>query len=717
MRPRSLLAAAVLLFVATTPALAGEGLTELARIQTGLNRVTAGSAPETELNDPLERVVAAFSVGWAAPDADPARAEPILQEVEAEIAQRSEALAPGYREHFSIDFGGYIAKLEAGAHASSDPLARLVLALHCIDAILIREHVKPWGLTYEKRDYVQFPSQGGLAIGAWLRVPCRTLPGREDAFRKAIAALGELAGPVLDCPGPGNASPDLSMSSRFARNPAAAANTVARRVIPVPVRPAPPVSPSSPPKGAWSHETAVVFMARDPRRAEVRLKQATTPAQKLDYALFLFAFHSPSHHRNLRIKRLLADIAGPEPGGPYGDSALTPSFDGSMQSMVRDLTIPAIYGAAPGDGTYAIPCAVLVRIPALLKALEPQYGGGRDGWLPKSGCAAGRGSAQGFPEAKVRAFEKAVVAPTGDWLKAEGSLTYTHIQMALMTFEIVRLDPKSLVTSRKYLAASTPPYLVWSYLTLDNRRVQARVQAAFRRAGRALATYYRSKGLLAEGAKQAADEGLRELAYGQNCGGTDALPSSFRTLLLNGASLDKIRSFTASGKWRDASAIAAFRTCSYYASMDPLVHVAVARPDVLPFLWAFASREQDAVAQADLDLTLDAEARNAFGKTPLMTAAQFNQASSVRLLLAHGADPNARTNATGTAWARRTPLMYAAANASLSTIKMLLNAGTDPQAADSKGFRALHYLLGYGPVPANPRLSPKDLVEATRLLY
>ena len=59
----------------------------------------------------------------------------------------------------------------------------------------------------------------------------------------------------------------------------------------------------------------------------------------------------------------------------------------------------------------------------------------------------------------------------------------------------------------------------------------------------------------------------------------------------------------------------------------------------------------------------------------------------------------------------------AAANASLSTIKLLLVSGADPYQTDSKGFRAIDYLLGYGPTPPNPVLSKSDRVKAQELLY
>ena len=65
----------------------------------------------------------------------------------------------------------------------------------------------------------------------------------------------------------------------------------------------------------------------------------------------------------------------------------------------------------------------------------------------------------------------------------------------------------------------------------------------------------------------------------------------------------------------------------------------------------------------------------------------------------------------------RTALMYAAANASLPVIKLLLAAGADPYQADTKGCRAIDYLLGFGPVPANPRPTPDKRMEAARLLF
>ena len=728
MRPLSVFCAALFLLLPAARCRAGgEGLGEIARIQTGLNRVAAGLPPGAESADPFEQLVKAFSAGWASPGAFPARAAPILTEIEAEAARRFDRVShAGYpRPETGSDLAGYLADLDkAAASSAGDPLARFIITLHRADAVLIAENVNLYGFDYHVRDSRAYlHSSSGQADGAWLRVPCRALPGREEAFRRAIAELGGLAGPVLDCPAPGGEISDPDALARFARDPAGEAGAAVRVPRRKPVRAvlAQPGPGSAGPGSAgkeWDRETAVALMASDPGRAEPVLRQAATPAGKLDYALFLFAFRSASAERDERIRMLLTEVDPPEAdANQVRTSTERPgAFDGSLGNLVGHLRWDSLKGKAQTESAfYAIPCAVLVRVPALLEATKPQFYSNMDNFLPRSGCQWGRGSVRGFPEAETQAFMDAAEKPTHDFLaNYDGTFRYGLYANLAEAHESLRVDPKGILAATPAKIAA-PPYLVWSYLSLDNRRIQAATQAAFERATTAVSAYYRSRGLTEAEAEQAADAGLRRLALGWNCGGAAVPPPSFRTLLLDGATLAHIKAFAASGRWRDPQVTLAFRLCAQTAGLDPLVHVAAARPEILRFLLDFAAREPDASVQGDLDLA--PEARNAFGKTPLMTAAQFDQPDSARLLLARNADPNARTDATGTDWARRTPLMYAAASGSLATIKLLLAAGADPQMADSKGLRALHYLLGLGPVAANARLSAGELGQAARLLY
>jgi ankyrin repeat protein len=130
------------------------------------------------------------------------------------------------------------------------------------------------------------------------------------------------------------------------------------------------------------------------------------------------------------------------------------------------------------------------------------------------------------------------------------------------------------------------------------------------------------------------------------------------------------------------------------------------------------------------------DASNAFGKTALMAAAQFGDLESVRLLLRAGASVNATTlppekvkgndprggtshggcEFYGIKHGERTALMYAASNAPLSVIETLLSAGADSSLKDSEGSTALDYLLGRGPVLANPLLQGAELEKAKGLL-
>ncbi len=71
----------------------------------------------------------------------------------------------------------------------------------------------------------------------------------------------------------------------------------------------------------------------------------------------------------------------------------------------------------------------------------------------------------------------------------------------------------------------------------------------------------------------------------------------------------------------------------------------------------------------------DVETRNADGKTLLAAAAWYSWPKIVRLLLKHGADPNARDLNGQTT-------LHHAAGASYDSVKLLLAAGADPKARD-----------------------------------
>jgi hypothetical protein len=143
---------------------------------------------------------------------------------------------------------------------------------------------------------------------------------------------------------------------------------------------------------------------------------------------------------------------------------------------------------------------------------------------------------------------------------------------------------------------------------------------------------------------------------------------------------------------------------------DPLISVAVHRPEVLRLLLdrgPLAPPYLDELRRGDQ--TVDANARTRIGKTPLMVAAEIDRLESVRILLDHGADPNAALDAPELRHDRRTALHYAAAGASAPVIEALLDAGADPAAADTRGFSAVDYLQGRGPTGSNPKLTAAEV--------
>ena len=89
----------------------------------------------------------------------------------------------------------------------------------------------------------------------------------------------------------------------------------------------------------------------------------------------------------------------------------------------------------------------------------------------------------------------------------------------------------------------------------------------------------------------------------------------------------------------------------------------------------------------------DANAAQASGLTPLMTAARTGTVAVVEALLAHGADVNATTTET-----HSTALMWAVAERHPAIVRVLIEHGVNPQASTTDGFTPLLYAAHNGDV-------------------
>jgi ankyrin repeat protein len=241
----------------------------------------------------------------------------------------------------------------------------------------------------------------------------------------------------------------------------------------------------------------------------------------------------------------------------------------------------------------------------------------------------------------------------------------------------------------------------WSTLSLWNHvEYTTRAKPLFLKARQDLAEYYQAlSGMTAADAMTAAHLALWEYMESTERGYNNAIISPLNSRILNDAPLSEVEAVLVNGgeTWNSPGDW----TKNDY--QDPPLQNAVTRPDVVKMMLGH---------HADPNLA------NRLGRTPLMTAALYDNLDSLNLLLAAGADVN-RQSAKGAPYphgyfdtpvyyGRRTALMYAAANASRAVIESLLEHGADRALKDDWGLTAQDYLMGRGPVPANPILSPTE---------
>ena len=706
----------------------------LARIQADLERVAAGRSqarlPEAMARDPLEHLVDAV-------DAFQRGRDNLLHDHLALV--RAEALRRLAHQDEVIraqpnrgDLDKVISPVAYGAGLlpprSAPPLLALVETMRLVDAVLVLEAAEaaPRPMRYDlaaRRNIWTDTASEAVLDGLWLRLPCPLVLGRHADFEAVARQLGPQGGPLLSCPVSDDRGRDFALMERLARDPRGFGGLAGP--------PPPPEAryDATQPPPPWTRIDAIRFMADNPDGTESPLRLATLDdaLARLDLALFLHAFRPPSPARDDEVRTLMAGIdRAALPRSTPALIALTGQprpYDGSDASLVPSLRLAAFTGVADvASGAYrypyVIPCAVMQRRPDLAASLTAAVPLTDTAFprLPVSGCLAGRGKIEGFPEADFAAFLIASAAADGGGNAIHRKLPRYPMPVAdLGRMERILFEPRSLLTEPA--AGQDYPYQTWGYASLTNHATALGLRRLYETARSGLAHYFQGKGLDEAEAATAAERALFASAYGADCG-NGRPPKSLRRLLVDEAPADEIAAWLKQPQPED---LKPFADCAVFATPDPLLQVAVGDPAALPLLWDAAPT---VAAETDLEglrAVRQINARNHFGKTALMAAAQANRIDSVRFLLERGAWVNADTWQTGKrptlAHDARTALMYGAANGSLELITALLDAGADPDQTDTTGRRAIDYLLGTGPGPANPRLTPAERTRAARLLY
>jgi len=248
---------------------------------------------------------------------------------------------------------------------------------------------------------------------------------------------------------------------------------------------------------------------------------------------------------------------------------------------------------------------------------------------------------------------------------------------------------------------------LWSLGGATEYRDFAAYKSQFARTAAIVAEFYRKmSGWSAPRAQAMADAALKgAISSGFGFYEYDPYPGpgeqQLRRALLSKAPMDQIRSLDFDAKAIDRE------------GFDSVLDVAIEYPEALSYL---------------LEKGFDPNIGNAFGKTPLMYAAQYNQLTSAEILLKAGADPNATTHDPNDSCAYMiettsvTPLHYATRYSSARLTQLLLDNGALPfvrSTGSNGGFPRdqLQRYAGVGVVDErNPHIAEAEVAVLMQLL-
>jgi Ankyrin repeats (3 copies) len=436
-------------------------------------------------------------------------------------------------------------------------------------------------------------------------------------------------------------------------------------------------------------DRAFAMMVRDADGAEALFRQSDTPAAKIGLAILLKVLRPPGEPHQAEIGALLRDAIAEAPDRSILPPDIEP-YDGSFGKLIELVRMASV-----ADVPVGLPCDLLRTVPALapLVAAGAPYGNRRGNLLPRFKCAFAD-----YPiPAAVKTFFTAVAVPAG-------YPVYGAQEPDDRSSFSIRVAPWLLL---KGAGEDHVPFRAWSLLNLANHRIYVDLERKYLAALRDLTAHYKQNFAMTDAdAQTAARNALWSRVYEGHWGPPPQ--DGLRLMIMDGAPSSAIATFLEQPDSIGEPPKAYLQmddyepAWNYVKSPDRLALVTVDRPDVLELI---------------LKKGADPSATNDNGKTALMEAAQIAANRSVVLLLGAGVDVNAVSGGFGELkHSLRTALHYAAASGTLDTIKALLAAGADRDWCDSRGRRAVHYLLGQGPTPPNSRLSAAERAEALRAL-
>lgn len=160
------------------------------------------------------------------------------------------------------------------------------------------------------------------------------------------------------------------------------------------------------------------------------------------------------------------------------------------------------------------------------------------------------------------------------------------------------------------------------------------------------------------------------------------------------------------------SGMSAMSSAAFEGNVDEVKKLAAAGKSIngesgevfTPLMWA-ASEGHEIATLTLMELGANPNVRNSFGHSALMEAARGCHLDVVKLLVAHGADVNARDIKRLGGY---TPLMYAAAHGCVGMCEYLLSHGANIDATDSSGNTAAQIAASHGDLPLSKWLASQE---------